>query len=180
MESGPGHVQWAALYSQHKDAMWNAAARELVWVGMGHLAEDAVSEAMMSLLKFSPPDGVRDWAAFMANCARRRAQDLRRSATGKARVDTAYSARDTRQENQDFVDDLVETIDRRPLAAKGWAKLEMLGERERFALVQFKLNGRPQDDVAKDLGVSRARVSQLATAALKKLATMLEEEGVRW
>ena len=39
-------------------------------------------------------------------------------------MDTAYSPRDTRQENQYFVDDLVEAIDRPPLAAQGWAKLE--------------------------------------------------------
>ncbi len=160
--------------------MWNAAQRELFWVGLGHLADDAVSEAMISLMKAPPPDGVRNWGAFMANCARRRAQDLRRAATGKAKVDTEYAARDDHPDEADFVDDLAQSIDDRRLAASAWALLGRLGDDERFALVECKVNGRLQAEVAKDLGVSRARVSQLCTAALTKLATMMQEEGVQW
>lgn len=180
MDAGPGHARWAALYDKHKDAMWNAAYRELSWVSLGHLADDAVSEAMISLMKAPPPDGVRNWGAFMAKCAMRRAQDLRRAATGKAKVDTEYAARDDRPDQADFVDDLADSIDARRLGASAWALLGRLSADERFALVEYKVNGRLQADVAKDLGVSRGRVSQLCTAALEKLATMMQEEGVQW
>jgi RNA polymerase sigma-70 factor (ECF subfamily) len=180
MNAGPGHARWAALYDKHKDAMWNAAYRELFWVGLGHLADDAVSEAMISLMKTPPPDAVHNWGAFMAKCAMRRAQDLRRAATGKAKVDTEYAARDYRPDDADFADDLADSIDNRQLGATASALLGRLSEDEQFALVECKVNGRLQADVAKDLGVSRGRVSQLCTAALEKLATMMQKEGVQW
>lgn len=180
MEAEPSHPDVAALYDKHKDAMWNAAERELRWVGLRDLVPDAVQEAVISLIKSPPRTPVRNWEAFMVQCAKRRAQDLRRSVTNKSRLDTTYSAQDRRSEDDDFADEVADGLDRQRLGAKAMAKVDRLDSRERFAFEQFKLEQRPQADVARDLGVSRARVSQLATAATEKIAAMLEEEGVHW
>jgi DNA-directed RNA polymerase specialized sigma24 family protein len=55
---------WAALYQQHRDAMYRVAARVLRGAGRADEAGDAVSAAMRSLMK-SPPANVLNWQAVL-------------------------------------------------------------------------------------------------------------------
>jgi DNA-directed RNA polymerase specialized sigma24 family protein len=69
----------AALYLQHRDAMYRVAASVLRGAGLVNFAADAVQDAIVSMMT-SPPSGVRNWEAFMVAAAKRKAFDRCRSA----------------------------------------------------------------------------------------------------
>jgi RNA polymerase sigma factor (sigma-70 family) len=54
--------------------------------------------------------------------------------------------------------------------------LRKLSDNERYVFQERVLNGRRAKDVARELGVSPPRVSQLVTAVLKKLKDGLRED----
>jgi DNA-directed RNA polymerase specialized sigma subunit len=56
--------------------------------------------------------------------------------------------------------------------------MALLSEQERYVLEECAAKGRPGTEVAADLGVTKGRVSQIKTKALKTMRQMLDEEGV--
>jgi hypothetical protein len=86
---------WAALYQQHRDAMYRAAAaRVLRGAGRADEAGDAVSAAMESLMK-SPPANVLNWQAVRgaASAAPRRSIASLPSANFRRKASRARPAR---------------------------------------------------------------------------------------
>jgi DNA-directed RNA polymerase specialized sigma24 family protein len=86
---------WAALYQQHRDAMYRVAARVLRGGGRADEAGDAVSAAMESLMK-SPPANVLNWQAVLVTAVKRRALDLLGSSAVQNLCSQAFSGRDGR------------------------------------------------------------------------------------
>ena len=80
MVSRTGEPDWAALYQKHRDAMYRIAARVLREAGLAESAEDAVMDAMTSLMNSPPTETVRNWEAVLVTAAKRKALDLLRSA----------------------------------------------------------------------------------------------------
>ena len=106
---------WAALYQQHRDAMYRVAARVLREAGRADEAEDAVMAAMESLMK-SPPTNVQNWQAVMVTAAKRRALDLLGSAAVRHEVATDESRRlDSAVDG--LADDVAELVDRQRAGA---------------------------------------------------------------
>ncbi|MBK6885378.1 MAG: hypothetical protein IPH03_02300 [Tetrasphaera sp.] len=64
-------------------------------------------------------------------------------------------------------------------AASAWDKLSVLDDRHRRVAWEYVAKGRPRQEVAAELGVSPARISQMATRALRDLREALEQEGVK-
>lgn len=167
---------WAALYQKHREAMYRVAARTLRGAGREAEAEDVVMAAMESLMK-KPPRDVANWEAMMVKATIRRALDLLKSAevnhaSGVELVDHDGALPGTLQ------DDVAEAVDRQRDAAAAWDALSSLGVRHRQVVWEYIAKGRSRDDVAAEFGVSPARVSQIATKALKELKEVLEREGV--
>lgn len=167
---------WAALYTKHRDAMYRVAARTLRDAGRADEAEDVVMAAIESLMK-KPPMGVTSWEAMLVKTTKRRALDLLRSAGVKhaSSVDLADHDGAT---SDSVEDDAIEAVDRQRDAMALWDKLMILDTRSRLVAREYVAMGRSRDDVAAQLGVSPARVSQIATKALKQLKEALEKEGV--
>ena len=168
---------WAALYQQHRDAMYRVAARVLREAGRATEAEDAVAAAMESLMK-SPPRNVSSWEAVLITAAKRRALDI----LGSAGVRHAARAEDSPSQEpgvDELADDVVEAVDRRRAAAVAWDKLALLDARHRAVVWEYVALERSRQDVASELGVTRARVSQMAKEALRILREALESEGVK-
>lgn len=167
---------WAALYQKHREAMYRVAARTLRGGGREAEAEDVVMAAMESLMK-KPPRNVTNWEAMMVKATIRRALDLLKSAevkhsSGVELVDHDGALPGTLE------DDVAEAVDRQRDAAAAWGALSSLDVRHRQAVWEYVAKGRSRDDVAAELGVSPARVSQMTTKALKELKEVLEREGV--
>ena len=168
---------WAALYAKHRDAMYRVAARTLRGAGRAAEAEDVVMKAMVSLMEV-PPQSVQNWEAMMVRVTQRRALDLLKSAhvqhaSGAQLADPDGSALAT------FEDDVIEAVDRQRAAASVWDKLALLDDRHRRVAWEYVAKGRPREEVAAEMGVSPARISQMATRALRVLREALEQEGVK-
>lgn len=168
---------WAALYQKHRDAMYRVAARTLRSTGREAEAEAVVMTAMESLMK-KPPRGVKNWEAMMVKATNLRALDLLRSAEVKHASGAELADHDGASPGM-LEDDVIEAVDRQRDAAAAWDKLVILDDRHRQVAWQYIAKGRSRDEVAAELGVSPARVSQMATRALKELKEALEREGVK-
>lgn len=163
-----------ALYLRHRDAMHKVAASILREVGRSSEKEDVVSDAIMSIMA-SPPQNVRNWEAFLITAVKRKALDRIRSAevrhSGSELADTAHD----RADGSDLEEEVVEAIDRRKRAGAVWDCLSILDARHRKAVWETAALERPRSQVAAELGVSPARVSQMVTRAL----ALLREEMQR-
>lgn len=166
---------WAALYAKHKDAMRKVAARVLREVGLADQAEDAVADAIASLIQSPPLDEVKNWEAFMVTAAKRKALDRLRSAAVQ-HAGPELSELSEVPSNDDFTVEVAEEIDRQRLGARVWDAKAVLDPRERRILEEHIERGRSQADVAAEFGISRPRVSQIVGMALDKLRAKLAEE----
>lgn len=167
---------WAALFQEHRDAMYRVAARTLRVAGREADAADVVMAAMESLMK-KPPRTVKNWEAMMVKTTTRRALDLLKSAVVKHSSGVGLLDHDAALPGS-LEDDIAEAVDRQRHAAAAWDKLSILDDRHRQVVWEYVAKERPRDEVAAELGVSPARVSQMATKALKQLKEALEKEGV--
>ena len=164
-----------ALYLRHRDAMHRVAASVLREAGRASEASDAVSDAMVSIMA-SPPRDVRNWEAFLVTAAKRKALDRVRSAEVRHGGPELVTSAHDRAETTDIAEDVADAHDRGRRAALARASLSVLDERHRTAVWQTVALERPRADVATELGVSPARVSQMITRAL---ALLRDEMGRR-
>ena len=175
MSGGSRLPDWAALYQKHKEAMHKVAARILREAGLADQAEDAVADAMLSLIQSPPPAAVENWEAFMVTATKRKALDRVRSAAARHAGPELSELQDVPIAG-DFTEDVIEEIDRQRLGARVWDAKAVLDQRERRILEEHIERGRSQADVAAEFGITRARVSQIVRAALEKLSAKLAEE----
>lgn len=179
MVSRTGKPDWAALYKKHCDAMYRVAARVLREAGLAEHAEDAVMDAMTSLMNSQTSRTVRNWEALLVTAAKRRALDLLRSAAIQHSGPQLDETHDTNDRTQvEIAEEVALRVDNNRLGAILWDRLTVLGPRDRQIVWQVKALGRPRDEVAAEYQISPARVSQICTSALKQLKEALDQEGV--
>jgi RNA polymerase sigma-70 factor (ECF subfamily) len=171
------HPDWAALYQKHRDAMYRVAATVLREVGLVDHADDAVQAAMLSLMK-APPTGIENWGAVLVGTAKWRALDILDSAAVR-------HAGPELAEEHDFVDpgcdtdDIVEVLDRQREAARLRDQLPLLNQPQRFVAWEYLALDRSRSDIAAELAVSPARISQIAKAAILILRDAIGPKGGR-
>jgi RNA polymerase sigma factor (sigma-70 family) len=158
----------AALYLQHRDAMYRAAASVLREVGRASDAGDAVQDAIVSILAL-PPSDVQNWQALLVSTAKRRALDRLRSASVRHSGGELDKSHEQTELGDDLADDVASAVDSQRRAALAWESLAVLNGRHRKAVWDTVALERSRSEVAAELGVSPARVSQMVTAALKDL-----------
>jgi RNA polymerase sigma factor (sigma-70 family) len=164
---------WAALYARHRDAMHRVAARVLREVGLADQASDVVQEAMASLMA-SPPEDVGNWEAIMVTVAKRRALDLLKSAAVR-HAGPELSEEHDQADLGDLSEDVAESVDRRRATVVVWDSLAVLDDRHRKVAWEYLALERPRTEVAAELDVTPARVSQMARRVLEQLRDALRE-----
>lgn len=172
----------AALYLQHREAMYRVAASVLRGAGRAAEAADVVQDAIVSIMN-SPPSGVRNWEAVLVTAAKRKALDFLKSAlvthAGPALEDDdegelsfAHPAVDVEEEVQDLLEN-----ERRAAVLREC--LRTLDERHRRVVWDIQVSERSRAEVAEELGVTPPRISQMMTKALAQLRDELgKQEGV--
>ncbi|MFD6699396.1 MULTISPECIES: sigma-70 family RNA polymerase sigma factor [unclassified Microbacterium] len=167
-------IDWAALYQKHRDAMFRVAKNVLRSSGRIDLADDAVQEAMVSLMKSPPSEPPRSWEALLVATAKRRALDMVGSA---AMVNRAMLEEERASSvSEADMEDLLERLERMALVRAAIAKAK-LDARAHYVLAQYMVLERPRAEVAAELGVTPARVSQIATKVLTDINTAVTEGG---
>lgn len=157
-----------ALYLRHRDAMHRVAASVLREAGRESESGDAVHDAIVSI-GASPPENVHNWEAFLVTAAKRKALDRIRSAEVRHAGPEFVEAIHDRADDSDLAEDIVDAIDRKERAGHAWDCLAVLDERHRTAVWQTVALGRPRSEVAMELNVTPARVSQMTTRSLALL-----------
>lgn len=171
--------EWAVLYTQHRDLMYRAARQQLRSAGLADYADDVVHDAMVSLMASPPTSPVMSWPAVLVTVVKRKAIDMIRSAAVRHSAPGA-TLEDAADPLLDIVDEVAAAVDAEREGAQVWDALAVLEPRERQILGRHKGLGEPRDQVAKDFGISPGRVSQICTAAMRKLEQKLRAEGVQW
>jgi RNA polymerase sigma-70 factor (ECF subfamily) len=167
----PTRPDWGPLYETHRRAMYLVA---LSILRRRELAEDAVQNAMVSLIN-NPPSDVKNWEAVMVNAAKMRALDIVGSAAERHRGGPLDPERDPESRGL-TPDQAIDALDVVVKVRKLESVMDVLTDREGQVLVRRVLREESRDAIAADLGVSPARVSQIVTAALSKLRDALANE----
>ena len=158
-----------ALYLRHRDAMHMVAALVLRDAGLASQAEDAVHDAMVSIMA-SPPTNVQNWEAFLVTAAKRKALDRMNSAAVRhAGPELTESAHNSIDHDVDIAEDVTDDLDRKDRAATAWDCLSILDARHRKVVWDITALERSRNDVAVELDVSPGRVSQMLTRGLADL-----------
>lgn len=165
-------IDWAALYQRHRAAMYGVAHVVLRSSGRTDLAEDAINDAMVSLMNSPPTELPRNWEALLVVTAKRRALDMIKSAAMTRGV--TYSEEHMPAAVLTEEDDSLERLERiaraRPVVAR-------LDPQAHAVLGQYIVLDRPRADVAAELGVSPGRVSQIAKKVLSEISAAVKEGG---
>lgn len=170
------HPDIAALYLRHRVVLLAVARSVLRDTPQRDHVEDVVMEVMTSLGERPPTGPVHNWEAFLVRATRNKAIDLLRSAA--ARHQGGPIEDDQHPKTDQFIpDDVAERVDNQRAGADLWDKLCLLDPRDRRILWEYKALGRPREDVAREFGISPARVSQISTASLKTLREAHLKEG---
>ncbi len=156
--------------------MHRVAAKALREAGLADQAVDAVQEAMVSLMA-SPPADVRNWEAVMITTAKRRALDRLGSAVVR-HAGPELSEEHDRPDGGDVSEEVAESVDRERSTALVRDKLAVLDDRHRRVAWEYVALERPRIEVAAELGVTPARVSQMAKRALEQLRDAMSREEV--
>lgn len=166
---------WAVLYAKHRGAMHRVAAAELRSAGLADHANDVVQQAMASLMT-SPPRSVRSWEGLLISTVKRRAWDLLGSAAVRhagPELPADHGGRD-----EDCTAEVaLAVLDRQRRIETVQQLLRVLDERHRKVAWDYLALDRPRKEVAAELGVSPARVSQMAKEALKTLKDEMQRRG---
>lgn len=157
-----------ALYLRHRDAMHGVAASVLRKAGRASEAEDAVQDAIVSIMA-SPPEDVRNWEAFLVTATKRKALDRIGSAAVRHAGPEFVEAVHDRADDSDLAEDVAKAIDQQERAGHAWGCLAILDERHRKAVWETAAMGQPRSAVAAEMNVSPARVSQMSTRSLALL-----------
>ena len=168
---------WAALYSKHRQSMYRVAAQVLREAGLEDQAGDAVQDAMISLMK-SPPTDVVSWEAILVVAAKRKAVDFLRSASVRHAGPNLGEHHDQADERND-IEEAGDALDRQKKSARAWDALSILDPRHRTVAEEYVAKERPRAEVASELGVTPARVSQMAAKAIEQLRLELMRQEAK-
>jgi RNA polymerase sigma factor (sigma-70 family) len=161
----------AALYAQHRDAMYRVAYATLRSSGMTSSAEDAVSAAVVSIMKNGLPSDVENWEAFLVNAAKRKAQDIAKSAVVQ-RAGPPFDMEHDRPADDDVAEEVADGVDLERRVQLLQTSLGVLDDRQRLVAIEYVGAERPRAEIAAELGVTPARVSQIKLEVL----TLLDDE----
>jgi RNA polymerase sigma factor (sigma-70 family) len=162
----------AAFYSAHRESLYRVAATVLAKAGAGRDADDVVMTVVQELL-VKRPTGVVNAEAYVIAMVKRRAVDAIRALHPKKYAGAADSFEHVPLPEDPYAP-VDEAFDEQLGVAALWDAWDALSDREREVVSQVFLRDHTQKDVARRLGVTPARVSQILAAALRKLRETME------
>ncbi|MCL1899436.1 MAG: sigma-70 family RNA polymerase sigma factor [Promicromonosporaceae bacterium] len=168
--TAPKH-DWAALYQQNRKAMHGVAHSVLRKVGRPDLAQDAVQDAIRSVME-KPPASIGNPEAFLVWVTKTKALDLAKSPAVIRRADLEEANKPT----EGLEAEVIRRVDLQRIIPKLRQAVAALPPRERQVIEQVVMRERSGTDVGKEMGLSRVRVSQLKKDGLRMLRERLGKE----
>ncbi len=174
VEAQAGNPDWAAIYQAVRSPMYRAVRRALrPYRSYGGLCDDDIVETAFEKLMNLDLDHVSSLVGMGRVVAYRRAVELVRRRNPE---DPSAVIDDMADIGDDEM--LAEQLDRRDeLLDRALDYLDLLPERQGWAVRETVLNGRSHAEVAAEMGVSHQAVSKLVRKGLCHLRTLLDEDG---
>lgn len=172
----PAPVDFEAAYKESREKLTRVAAGILRAGGLESQADDVVSEAILELVprrKETPAS----WEAVMVGRVKWRAMDRFRAAK---KVADPLPARNRENEDDETEDewlsgaDLYDPTDDIMVGIDLRAAMKRLPSQEREVLFRVHTLRDTQTEVARDLGLSAGRISQIHTAGMSRLTEILD------
>ncbi len=167
---------WGALFQQHHAAMHRAATYILYPRGHQDLTDDAVMQAILTLIAHPPPD-IDNPEALLVATAKRKAIDIIRSFEIARRADRPLEDDDL--QGADVGPAAVDRIDQQRLMQALHAEIAQLPRLQQQVIQKVVIEDCSTTQVAVELGLSKARISQLKKVALLVLHDRLKERTAR-
>lgn len=164
----------AAIYGRYKDDMHRVAARILRDYHLTVEAEDVVHTAIEEVLQKPPTSPIKNWQAFLITITKRRAYDKIREAHVKNSDRSLGKPPDLPDDTQDLAQDVADNLERLANAAHLHDLLGTLPEQERIVLWRIFGLEEKQSAIAKEMGLSSGRISQIRMSGLTKLRTQMQ------
>lgn len=157
--------------------MWRHAKRQLFLRGRpADEAEDIVSRTMLSLFEHPPAAPVDNWEAFLVRAVTYKVLDYVKSAEVAHRSPTELELNDDSPDlDSSAAIERIETFD---LAHRISNHFPLLNPQQMEALRQRTLLDRPRATVARSMGLSGPRITQLVNEAVELLKAAMAQEGV--
>lgn len=182
-ESAASRPDIAALYTEHRDRVWAAAYKQAGPQGR-EIAEDAVNEIFVSLLRKCPED-VKNWAAYLITAVKNKVKDLQTSAYAKrerANSETVYDVEgETGHHGHAELDPAVVVVrnERATLVTDALREVREADPDAADALWKVKVLGYTSSEVAQEAGVSASRVRQRVATGRDLMKIALAQKGVQ-
>jgi RNA polymerase sigma factor (sigma-70 family) len=164
-------AQVATAYRESAASLRRVAYATLYDAGLASEADDIVTNAIAEILE-KQPKGVENWEAYLVTVVRRRAIDFLRSAEVRRRDHSDYDVDVTPSERFD-IGEVEEKIDVLAEMVRAVNALNELDDRLRGVAYSFFWEQKKQTEIAGELGITQARVSQLVGEARKHLQVQI-------
>lgn len=162
----------AEAYSKHATALHRVSYAVLFDRGLQAWSSDIVNTAILEVLEH-PPVGVQNWEAYLVTIVRRRALDFVRSAAVRHRNGSEVDL-NAYPDEADRIEEVGDGVDILAQMVKAVDALNALESSSRRIAYEYFWLERKQSDVASDLGITQARVSQVIATARKQLKDHIE------
>lgn len=173
-----GVPNWTTVYAHCRSTMHQAARRFFRSTSEAHggiSSDDVVQNVMAEVMRAGLPQNIDSpprLRAYMYTLTWRRSFNERRRLD--ARNQPVPGPGGPSEVYKDgFEDRVVDQL----LASRAKVLIEELPDPEQHVLREHILKTRPQVEVARDMGISDARVRQLLTTGLRRLRTLLDRDA---
>jgi RNA polymerase sigma factor (sigma-70 family) len=146
------------------------------------VADDAVGEVFRRLLQSGVPSNVPDdmWEAYLVRSAINAAKDeIKMLVRRRDRVDPSGDISDTRvnvADDSSLEDDITDAVERVRIVKLVRAEVDLLPDIQRRVVAGRHFDGRTNEQLATQMGVSAGRISQIHTEGIRTLAGVLAGE----
>jgi RNA polymerase sigma factor (sigma-70 family) len=146
------------------------------------VADDAVGEVFRRLLQSGVPANVADdkWEAYLVRSATNAAIDeIKKLSRRVDRVDQAGDISETRADQADestLEDAVIEAVERVRIVDLVRAKVDLLPDAQRRVVAGRHFDGRSNEELATQIGVTSGRISQIHGEGIRRLAGLLAGE----
>ena len=161
---------WGALFQQHHAAMRRAAAHILYPKGRQDLADDAVMQAILTLIAHPPPN-IGNAEALLVATAKHKAIDIIRSFEIAHRA--ARPLNDDDLQSEDVEPAAIDHLDHGRVVRQIMAEIDKLPDLQQQIIRKTIMQEHTTRQVAIELGLSPARISQMRAMALMTLRSNL-------
>ncbi|GAA3665288.1 hypothetical protein GCM10023081_00190 [Arthrobacter ginkgonis] len=167
-----------ALYLRHRAAMYRMAAVMLRGTGHEDSAEDVVQAVVTKLVGAMPAEPPQNWEAWLIQCVKNQVKDLLKLASTRREVSKEPEVTPEWGMEDDFAEQVAERVVAEDAGVKVREALGCLTAKEREVVWSVCGKEQSQTDVARRLGISPGRVSQLKKSGLNKLHQQMQQQGV--